>query len=82
MILVDVMVPSVDKSYDFNLDENAQIVLVMEEIVEMISQKEQCKIIGNKENLLLCRYDGQVILDKQMTLKECGITNGYRLLLV
>ena len=82
MILVDVVVPSVDKSYDFNLDENAQIALVMEEIVGMICQKEQCKIIGDKTNLLLCRYDGQVILDKQMTLRECGIMNGYKLLLV
>ena len=82
MILVDVMIPSIDKSYDFNVDENAQIALVMEEIVEMISQKEQCKIIGNKENLLLCQYAGQAILNKQMTLKEYGITNGYKLLLV
>jgi hypothetical protein len=82
MILVDVTVPSVEKTYDFNLDENAQISLVMEEIVGMICQKEQCEMIGNKENLLLCQYGGQVILNKQSTLKECGVTNGYRLLLV
>lgn len=82
MILVDVKVPGIDKSYDFNLDENAQIHLVLEEIVEMICQKEQCKLIGDKDNLLLCRYDGNVILDKQASLKECGITNGYQLLLV
>ena len=82
MILVDVTVPSVEKTYDFSLDENAQIALVMEEIVEMISQKEHCSIIGNKEDLLLCRYDAQIVLDKQSTLKDCGIVSGNRLLLV
>lgn len=82
MILVDVTVPSVEKTYDFNLDENAQIALVIEEITGMISQKEHCSIVGNKENLLLCKYDGQVVLDKQSTLTECGVVNGGRLLLV
>lgn len=82
MILVDVTVPSVEKTYDFNLDENAQITLVLEEIVEMICQKEHCNLIGDKENLLLCRYDGQVVLNKQMSLSECGIVDGNKLLLV
>lgn len=82
MILVDVTVPSVEKSYDFNLDENAQIGLVIEEIAGMISQKEHCSISGNKETLLLCKYEGQVVLDKQSTLKECGLVNGGKLLLV
>ena len=82
MILVDVTVPSVEKTYDFSLDENAQIALVMEEIVEMISQKEHCSIIGNKEDLLLCKYDAQIVLDKQATLKDCGIVTGNKLLLV
>ena len=82
MILVDVTVPSVDKSYDFNLDENAQIALVIEEMVGMICQKEQCAIVGDKENLLLCRYDGQVILNKNTSLQENDVNNGCKLLLV
>ena len=82
MILVDVTVPSVEKTYDFNLDENAQIALVIEEIAEMISQKEHCSIIGNKEDLLLCNYEGQVVLNKMASLKDYGLTNGNHLLLV
>lgn len=82
MILVDVTVPSVEKTYDFNLDENAQIALVIEEIAGMICQKEHCEIIGNKEELLLCRYEEQVVLDRASTLRESGLENGGRLLLV
>ena len=82
MILVDIAVPSVDRSYDFNLDENAPITMVLEEVIGMICQKEQCKLIGDKAELLLCKYEGQIILNKEKTLKECGIKNGNRLLLV
>lgn len=82
MILVDVTVPSVEKTYDFNLDENAQISSVIEEIAGMICQMEHCSMIGKKDELLLCRYEEQVVLDKHSTLKECGIINGKKLLLV
>lgn len=82
MILVDIKVPGVEQTYDFSLDENAPIALVMEEIVEMIGQKEHCTIAGNKEELLLCSYERQAVLPKKATLRECGIATGSRLLLV
>lgn len=82
MILVDVVVPSVDKTYDFKLDENAPIWLVLEEITEMISRREHCEMQGNKEDVLLCRYDGQVVLNRLSTLSDSGITDGSRLLLL
>ncbi len=82
MILVDITVPSVEKTYDFNLDENAAIELVLEEIIEMICQKEHCKISGNKDDILLCKYVGQVVLDKKHTLADYGVVDGNRLLLV
>ncbi len=82
MILVDVTVPSVDKTYDFKLDENAQIALVLEEITEMVSRSEHCDMIGDKEEVLLCRYDGQVVLNKLSTLRDSGVTDGSRLLLL
>ncbi|MDE6642431.1 MAG: EsaB/YukD family protein [Acetatifactor sp.] len=82
MILVDVVVPSVDKTYDYKLDENAPIGLVLEEITEMISRREHCEMRGNKEEVLLCRYDGQVVLNRLSTLSDSGITDGSRLLLL
>lgn len=82
MIMVDIKVPGVEQTYDFSLDENAPIMLVMEEIVEMIGQKEHCVIAGNREELLLCSYGSRTVLDKRATLRECGIVTGSRLLLV
>ncbi len=82
MILVDIYVPSVEQRYDFNLDEHAPITSLMEELTGMICQKEHCLLQGNKEELLLCRYEGSTILNKNMTLAECGVTNGTKLLLV
>ncbi len=82
MILVDIVVPSVEKTYDFKLEENTQIALVLEEIAEMVSRREHCGIKGNKEELLLCRYDGQIVLDKRSTLRGSGITDGCRLMLL
>lgn len=82
MILVDVVVPSVEKTYDFRLDENAQIFLVVEEITEMIGRCEHCDMIGNKEEVLLCRFDGQIVLNKLSTLRDSGIKDGGRLMLL
>lgn len=82
MILVDIVVPSVEKTYDFKLDENAQIALVLEEVIEMISRCEHCEMRGNKEEVLLCHLDTQVVLDKLSTLSDCGIRDGSRLMLL
>jgi len=82
MILVDVYVPSVDNTYDFQLDEEAVINTLVEEIGELIGQKEHCQITGNMENLMLCSRVEKKILPKNMTLKACGIQTGHSLILV
>ncbi len=82
MIVVDVAVPGVEQVYDFALDENAEIALVIEEIAEMISQKEHCGLCGSRDELLLCAYGGKAVLDRHATLKECGVVTGSRLLIV
>ena len=82
MILVDVYVPSVDNVYDFQLDEDSPIYLIVEEIGELIGQKEHSNIVGNIENLLLCSYKDKRILPKDSTLALCGIQTGNSLILV
>lgn len=82
MILVDVYIPSVDRDYDFGLDETAKIAGIIEEIASMVSQKEQCALKGEGQELLLCDVGRKVILPPDCTLKECGVVNGMRLLLV
>ena len=41
MILVDVYVPVMDEIYDFYLDEDVEIGLLIPQIAESICQKEQ-----------------------------------------
>jgi uncharacterized ubiquitin-like protein YukD len=82
MILVDIYVPSFDREYDFHLDEKTQVSVLLEEITEMISQKEQCQIKGSLSDMMLCSFDKKMILPSDKTLQECNIITGNRLLLL
>lgn len=82
MILVDMNVPSVNNVYDFNLDENTTIDLLIEEVSELIEQKEQCHLIGDRKALMLCDMKTKQVLPVNYTLTECGIQTGDSLLLV
>ena len=63
-------------------DEEIEIHTVLEEISEMIGQKEHSRITGRVDQLLLCNYRTGSILSTNITLKEAGIVNGDKLLLV
>ncbi len=82
MILVDIYVPSVNNIYDFQLDEKTAVETIIEEISELIEQKEHCKIAGNVEELLLCHKKTKQILPGNRTLEDCGIQTGNSLILV
>lgn len=82
MILVDIYVPSVDKAYDFSLDENAKGSVILEEIVEMIDQKERTSLVGDLGALMLCDRLNCRVLPMDTVLKDCGLHNGSSLLLV
>ncbi len=82
MIMVDVYVPSLDRDYDFEIDENAPIHMVVEEISAMICQKEQCSLRGNAADLALCDRESQRIMPYSRTLEECQVKTGTRLILV
>lgn len=81
MISVDIYVPSLDQKYDFNLDENTKIRVIIEEIIEMVEQKECTVLSGNTKALLLCDRLRCLALPKDETLCSCGIFNGSSLLL-
>ena len=82
MILVDIYVPSVDKTYDFQLNEQIPVSMVIEEISEMIGQKEHAALKGNVADLTLCSYVSRTVLNREKTLEQEGIITGNRLLLV
>ena len=82
MIYVDVFVPSVDKTYNFALNERVEIKSIISEITEMIEQKERITLVGDINDIFIYnRYDG-TILPKENTLSECSVKNGFKLILV
>lgn len=82
MILVDIDVPGVNQIYDFNVDENAKISLLLEELSGMICQKEQCSLDGSVKELMLVSQNQHKVLSEELTLAHYNIVQGDRLLLV
>ncbi len=82
MVLVDIYVPSTDREYNFQLEQNATVHAVIEELIELIAQKEKCSFQGSSSQMTLCSRDSQSILDKGKTLAQCGIKTGSRLIFV
>lgn len=82
MILVDIYVPAVNQTYDFSLDENASISMLLEEISGMICQKEQCKLKGSIKELILVSQTHKKILNSSLTLAYYGILQGEKLMLI
>lgn len=81
MILVDIYVPAVNRNYDFRLDENAYTANILDEIGEMMMQGDS-SASSKTADMLLCDYEGKRILPLNRTLKQCGIGNGCRLVLL
>lgn len=82
MVLVDVFVPSVDKTYNFSLNESVRIESVILEIAEMIEQKERTSLLGEETELNLYKAEAASVLPKKNSLAECYVTSGTRLILV
>ena len=82
MIIVDIYVPAVGNTYDFQLDEDEKVGTLIEEIGELIGQKEHSRIEGDISKLMLCCCKDKKILTKSMTLADSGVQNGDSLILV
>lgn len=80
MIYVDVFVPVINKVYDFILDENATVGVLTDEIVEIITQREQCVFSGRVDEIMLCLEETATIMPKNRTLFECGVHTGSRII--
>lgn len=82
MILVDIYIPSLDKSYDFQVDETVPVESLVMEIAEMIGNETKSGRGIPAEKFLLCSMESRQILQKSVSLQSCGIKNGSRLMLV
>ena len=81
MILTDIYVPALQETFDFELDENVPVGLLLMEIAQILARKTGTALRG-EEPFLLGSFEKQDILDNALTLAECGIRNGSRLLFV
>lgn len=82
MILVDIYIPSLDKTYDFQVDENVSVESLIVEIAEMIGNETKSGKKLSVEKFLLCSRDQELIFQKTSSLQSYGIKNGSRLMLV
>jgi len=81
MILVDVYVPSLNETFDFKVDENAEVASVIKEMAEMLSKEVREEFAENEKGYMLCSCEQGRALQNCDTLKGCGIGNGSKLLL-
>jgi len=81
MIIIDVNVPVIGKSYDFSIDENTKIETITEDVVDLIIQSEGFTVDENVDLRLFSPVDNRA-LPPDSTLGECGIDNADTLLLV
>ncbi|HCI60430.1 glutamyl-tRNA amidotransferase [uncultured Ruminococcus sp.] len=82
MIIVEIYVPSIDRTYDFKLNEDVVLSIVIEEITSVICQREKCSITGEKNDFLLLRAESNSILSKSLSLYENDVKTGDKLILV
>lgn len=82
MILTDIYVPALQETFDFELDENVPVGWLSMEIAQILARKTGMAWSREEEPFLLGSFEKQDILDNALTLAECGIRNGSRLLFV
>lgn len=82
MILVDVFVPAIDRTYNFSLNENVPISQIVEELMEIVERKEQTLFMGNRSAVVLIHRDTRKVLHRDQTLFEAAVGSGSTLMLV
>ena len=82
MIVVNVTVPALEKVYNMNLEEKAEVSDLIAEIAGLISQKEHMELQGNIREMVLASKGLGIDLVRNQTLHDYGILTGAELLIV
>lgn len=82
MVIVNVRVPALEKVYNFSLEEKAKVKDLIEEMVELIAQKECLPLEDSLEGMVLCSVENGEQCNKNCTLADYGIAGGAELILV
>lgn len=81
MILVDVYVPYMNRSFDFSLDDTATILSVIEEVVTMICSKEHWTATAPADEFRFFSSSQCRILEGSNSLRDEMIQTGHKLIL-
>lgn len=80
MILIDVLVPPLDKIYDFEVDENVSAKSLKDNVQKLIEYKE--KVMFSLEERALFLYRVGDFLNENTSLVKQGLIDGDRIILV
>ena len=81
MITVQVIVPAMSSSYDFNLDEDAPISSIIDEATTLVCLKERWHVPEHMESLELYDTEKCRKLNRSESLYDSGVMPGQRLIL-
>lgn len=81
MIYTDVYVPSVDKTYNFRLNEEVLIGDIISEIADMIERYEQNHYVGDRSKICIFDKEKRIPLCRENTLDDYDIKSGAQLIL-
>lgn len=81
MILIEVQVPALAGSYDFECDERTQVEKLIKEIISLIEEKERIPCKDRKERYLYIPGQRRFLkMDEE--LEKQGVKSGDRLVLI
>lgn len=80
MILVDIQVPAVNETYDFELDENLPAGDLIPQIAALAARQENMEWNRSTEMCLYAFHHGG-ILNQELSLKKQGVKSGEKLIL-
>ena len=79
-IYIEVFVPGIDKSYDMVASEDLTIRELADYMLRTISEFEQLNI--ESDDCILCNMQSKTVYRGDVSVSECKINDGSRLMLV
>ncbi|MCR5502632.1 MAG: EsaB/YukD family protein [Lachnospiraceae bacterium] len=80
MIMIDVMIPALDRILDFEIDPGVAVKELEERIVRLTEEKEEVTFDPGSKMLFFMRTGD--FLQPGLSMTEQGVGNGDRLILV
>lgn len=81
MILVDIYIPALNQSFDFQVDETEPVGNIVVEVADMIGNRMKSPSVEH-EKLVLCSVEKGEMIPKNITPQKYGMKNGCKLFLV